>query len=50
MVSGRPIGRAAVMYVDLSLVLFAAGIAGAIVLAYFLGIEVGQDGRRRKVR
>ena len=38
------------MTVDPSLVFFACLIGGAIVLAYFLGIEVGQDGRRRKVR
>lgn len=35
------------MTVDPSLVFFACLFAGAIVLAYCLGIEVGKDGRRR---
>lgn len=38
------------MSADPSLVFFAMLIAGAIVLAYFLGIEVGKDGGGRKVR
>jgi hypothetical protein len=40
---GRWPVRVPTMTVDLSLVLFAAGIAGAVVLAYWLGIEVGKD-------
>ena len=35
------------MTVDGSLVFFACLVGGAVVLAYFLGIEVGKDGRRR---
>ena len=47
---GHPLGwralRLPAMTVDPSLVFFACIIGGAIVLAYFLGIEVGKDGRR----
>ena len=35
------------MTVDPSLVFFACLIGGAVVLAYFLGIEVGKDNGRR---
>ena len=35
------------MTVDPSLVFLACLVGGSIVLAYYLGIEVGKDGRRR---
>ena len=35
------------MTVDPSLVFLACLVGGSIVLAYFLGIEVGKDGRHR---
>ena len=47
---GHPLGwralRLSTMTVDPSLVFLACLVGGAIVLAYYLGIEVGKDGRR----
>ncbi len=43
MVLAPHIGRAVAMYADFSLLLLSVGVATVIVLAYWLGVEVGKD-------
>ncbi len=43
MVLAPRIGREADMYADFSLLLLSVGVATVIVLAYWLGVEVGKD-------